>query len=80
MRPPKRAHMCGERVGSGQFFEGELARLGIGDARGAQRLVAVVEVLCELVGDLALARRGSARGARRTRNGPDQSPVDGGSA
>ena len=55
---PKRAHMCGERVGSGQFFEGELARLGLGDALGAQRLVAVVEVLCELVGDLALAGGG----------------------
>ena len=37
--------MCGERVGSGQFFEGEPARLGLGDALGAQRLVAVVEVL-----------------------------------
>ena len=59
---PKRAHMCGERVGSGQFFEGELARLGLGDALGAQRLVAVVEVLCELVGDLALAGGGQRQG------------------
>ena len=50
--------MRGEGVGSGQFFEGEPARLGLGDALGAQRLVAVVEVLGELVGDLALAGGG----------------------
>ena len=45
VRLPERAHVCGERVGLAQFLEREPARLGLGDALGAQRLVAVVEVL-----------------------------------
>ena len=66
--------MCAARVScSRQFLEGEPARLGVGDALGAQRLVAVVEVLRELVDDLALAggRQRQRRQAHPQRVRPD---------
>ena len=58
MRLPQRAHVAGERVVVAQFLEGELACVEVGDAVGAQRVVAVVEVLRQFVDDFPLAGGG----------------------
>ena len=58
VRLPQRAHVAGERVVVVQFLEGELACVEVGDAVGAQRVVAIVEVLRQLVDDFPLAGGG----------------------
>ena len=55
MRLTKRSHVLCERVGLEQFLDRETPRLGVGGATVAKLLIALVQMLRQLLDDLRLA-------------------------